>query len=60
MMMYCFVILLSFAFFIPDLINGSVGATAITLSLFLALILLPNSLFIKIIRVRVDEPVTPG
>lgn len=60
MMMYCFVILLSFAFFIPNVINGSVVGTAVTLSLFLALIMLPNSLFIKIIRVRVDEPITPG
>ena len=59
MMMYCLIILLSFAFFIPDVINRNVGGTAVTISLFLALILLPNSLFIKIIRVKVD-PVTPG
>ena len=43
-------------FFMPDLINESVGGTSITLSLFLALILLPNSVFIKIIRVKEDEP----
>ena len=55
-MVYIVLLFFSFMFFMPDLINGSVGGTAIFLSLFLALILLPNSLLIKIIRVRADQP----
>ena len=44
-------------FFMPNPINGSIGGTSLTLSIFLALILIPNSFLIKIIRVRVEKPI---
>ena len=54
-MIYSMIIVLSFVSFMIGLINGSIIYTSITLSLILAIMLIPNSIFIKMIRVQANE-----
>ena len=54
-MMYMIIICISLYVFMIALINDSVITTSLTLIPFLAVLLIPNSLFIKIIRKRMSN-----
>ena len=59
LIIYIVVIIVSFVVFAFSLLNGSVLITAIILSLTLSLLLLPNSVFVKILRVKDQNEVSP-
>ena len=54
-MMYVLVIVLSFFFYLIDFIYGTVSGINFSLIWFLALFLVPNSLFIRIISIKADK-----
>lgn len=61
-MMYIVVVVIALLIFMLTLINDSIVLTAVTFGLILALILIPTSILVNIVRVRSEriEPTTEG
>ena len=55
-MMYMIIICVSLYVFMTTLVAESVIATSLTIVPFLALLLIPSSLFIKIVRIKIFKP----